>query len=121
MRVLIVDDILTNRLLLSEILKHLKIESDDVVNGKEAIDAIQEKDYDLVFMDIEMPVMNGLVTTVYIREEMPWPKNKTFVVAITAHNPQLFFDDFTDVGFNKLLTKPYSIEKISSVLEEVKG
>ena len=120
MRVLIVDDIFTNRLLLSEILKNLEIEFDEVENGKEAIDAIQEKDYDLVLMDIEMPVMNGLETTVYIREKLPWPKNKTFVVALTAHNPQLFFEDFKDVGFNQLLTKPYSVDKISSLVEEVK-
>ena len=68
MRVLIVDDIFTNRLLLSEILSNLDLEFDEVENGKEAIDAILQKDYDLVLMDIEMPVMNGLETTIYIRK-----------------------------------------------------
>ncbi|MFC2113159.1 response regulator [Bacteroidota bacterium] len=121
MQALIVDDIFTNRLLLAEILRNLEIEFDEVENGKEAIDAIRNKDYDLVLMDIEMPVMNGLETTKYIREELPWPKNKTFVVALTAHNPQLFFEDFKDIGFDQLLTKPYSVEKISILVENVKG
>ena len=121
MRALIVDDIFTNRLLLSEILRNLDLEFDAVENGKEAIDALQKKEYDLVLMDIEMPVMNGLETTKYIRDNLPSPKNKVFVVALTAHNPQLFFEDFKDVGFNQLLTKPYSVDKIGSLVDEIKG
>jgi len=121
MRVLIVDDIFTNRLLLSEILRNLDIEFDEVENGKEAIDAIQQGEYDLVLMDIEMPVMNGLETTKYIREKLPYPRNKTFVVALTAHNPQLFFEDFKDVGFDQLLTKPYNVQKINILVEEVRA
>ena len=121
MRVLIVDDIFTNRLLLAEILRNLGLEFDEVENGREAIEAIQKENYDLVLMDIEMPVMNGLETTKFIREELPCPKNNIFIVALTAHNPQLFFEDFKDVGFNRLLVKPYNIEKISLLVEEVKN
>ncbi len=118
MRILIVDDIFTNRLLLSEVLKTLGHEFDQAENGREAIEAILKEDYDLVLMDIEMPVMNGLETMKHIREEMSFPKNKTFVVALTAHNPEMFFDDFKDVGFDRLLTKPYNMEKIGSLVEE---
>jgi len=120
MRVLIVDDIFTNRLLLAEIMRNLGLEFDQVENGREAIEAIERLDYDLILMDIEMPVMNGLETTKYIREQMSYPKNKIYVVALTAHNPQLFFEDFKDVGFDQLLTKPYSVEKICSLIEEMK-
>jgi CheY-like chemotaxis protein len=120
MRALIVDDIFTNRLLLAEILRNLDIEFDEVENGKEAIQAIKDTDYDLVLMDIEMPVMNGLETTKYIRENLPYPKNGIFVVALTAHNPQLFFEDFKDVGFDQLLTKPYNVDKLNALIREVK-
>jgi CheY-like chemotaxis protein len=116
MKVLIVDDIFTNRLLLAEVLRNLEIEFDQVENGREAVDALEKNHYDLILMDIEMPVMNGLETTQYIRENMPPPKNRTTIIALTAHNPQLFFDDFEDVGFDNLLTKPYSIDKISDLL-----
>ncbi len=116
MKVLIVDDIFTNRLLLAEVMRSLDIDFDQVENGKEAIDAFKDTDYDLILMDIEMPVMNGLETTKFIREEMPYPKNRVMIVALTAHNPQLFFEDFQDVGFDKLLTKPYSLDKLSDLL-----
>ena len=116
MKVLIVDDIFTNRLLLAEVLRSMDIDFDQVENGREAIEAFKKVHYDLILMDIEMPVMNGLETTKYIREEMPEPKNKVMIVALTAHNPQLFFDDFEDVGFDKLLTKPYSLDKLSELL-----
>jgi len=117
MKVLIVDDIFTNRLLLAEVLRSLDIEFDQAENGKEAIDAFEKIHYDLILMDIEMPVMNGLETTKFIREEMPDPKNRVIIVALTAHNPQLFFEDFQDVGFDQLLTKPYSIDKLSELLD----
>ena len=121
MRVLVVDDIFTNRLLLAEVLRALELEYDEVENGKEAIEAMEKTSYDLVLMDIEMPVMNGLETTRYIREKFPFPLNRTPVIALTAHNPQLFFEDFKDSGFDELLTKPYSVEKISSLLAGLKG
>ena len=121
MKVLIVDDIFTNRLLLVELLRTLDHEYVQVENGKEAIEALESDSFDLVLMDIEMPVMNGLETTMYIREKFQHPKNRIPIVALTAHNPQLFFEDFRDVGFDKLLTKPYSIEKLSAIVRDFKS
>jgi CheY-like chemotaxis protein len=120
MRVLIVDDIFTNRLLLSEYLETLEIPYDEAENGKQAIEALELKGYELVLMDIEMPVMNGIETTRYIRTQMKWPLNNTFVVALTAHDPNLFFEDYKGAGFNELLTKPYSLEKITTLIEKVR-
>lgn len=114
-----VDDIFTNRLLLGEIFREIGCEIVEAENGKVAIDAINEMDFDIIFMDIEMPVMNGLETTIYIREKLPVPKNETPVVALTAHNPQMFFDDFKDAGFSSLLTKPFSIDKILSLIQKL--
>ena len=121
MKILIVDDIFTNRLLLVELLKTLGHEFKQVENGKEAIEALESESFDLVLMDIEMPVMNGLETTMYIREKLQHPVNRIPIVALTAHNPQLFFEDFRDVGFDKLLTKPYSIEKLSAIVRDFKS
>jgi len=120
MKILIVDDIFTNRLLLVEILKSLGHEYMQAENGKEAIEIIRNNDFDIVLMDIEMPVMNGLETTQYIRQNIPFPKNKIPIVALTAHNPQLFFEEFKNKGFDTLLTKPYNIEKLSALIKEIK-
>ncbi|MBN2486598.1 MAG: response regulator [Bacteroidales bacterium] len=116
LRVIITDDIFTNRLLLSEILEDLGHEYFLAQNGKEAIDELTKGNYDLVLMDIEMPVMNGVEATKYIREKMQEPKNQVPVIALTAHNPKLFFDDYHNVGFTKLLTKPYSVARIKELL-----
>lgn len=111
-RILVVDDIFTNRLLLSELISTTGNEVVLVENGEEAITALKEQTFHLVFMDIEMPVMNGIETTNFIRNEMPYPVNAIPIIALTAHNPDLFFDDYEDVGFDELITKPYSIDKI---------
>ena len=120
LKILVVDDIYTNRYLLSELIRLSGYEPVEAENGEEAIEILKNQEIDIVFMDIEMPVMNGLETTRYIREKLPHPQNKIIVVALTAHNPQLFFEDFKDVGFDHLLTKPYSIEKINALVEEVR-
>ncbi len=114
LRILVVDDIFTNRYLLSEL---IKLTGNVVVlaeNGEEAIRILENEEIHLVFMDIEMPVMNGIETTQHIRNNMPFPLNALPVIALTAHNPELFFEDFSDVGFDELITKPYSVEKIKS-------
>lgn len=123
LNVLIVDDIFTNRLLLSEIMKDLGHSCKEVENGKMAIAELERDHFDIVLMDIEMPVMNGLETTQYIRSSTPDHIKDIPVVALTAHNPSLFFEDFKDIGFTQLLTKPYSIQKIHAVLSDllVKG
>jgi len=119
LNVIIADDIFTNRLLLSEIIEELGHSYICVENGQQAIKALENNKIDLVLMDIEMPVMNGLEATKYIREKLPSPKCYTPVIALTAHNPKIFFDDYKDVGFNQLLTKPYSIKKITELFESM--
>ena len=118
-RILIVDDIFVNRLLLREIVKKFSEVCFEAQNGKEAIDILSKEDLDVVLMDIEMPVMNGLETTKYIRDKIPAPKNKIPIIALTAHNPATFFDDYNDVGFNQLITKPYSVDNILKNIQQV--
>jgi two-component system, response regulator, stage 0 sporulation protein F len=115
--IVIADDFFTNRLLLSEIIEDLGHKYITAENGKEAVDALVNNNVDLVLMDIEMPVMNGLEATKHIREKLGRPKCYTPVIALTAHNPKIFFNDFKDVGFDQLLTKPYSIDKITNLLQ----
>ncbi len=118
MKVLVTDDIFTNRLLLSEIIEDLGHTHLEAENGKIAVETLMEHDdIDLVLMDIEMPVMNGIEATKHIRESFDSPKSEIPVVALTAHNPKIFFDDYKDVGFDQLLTKPYSVQKIMNLLE----
>jgi len=115
---LIVDDIFVNRVLLSEIASELGYSFELASNGKEAIEKLEQKKIDIILMDIEMPVMNGLETTKYIRTQLNKEKATVPIIALTAHNPNDFFEEFNSAGFNRLLTKPYLLNKIQSVIEE---
>ncbi len=119
LKILIVDDIFTNRLLLSELIRNLGHFSRQAENGKEAIEIFENESFDLILMDIEMPVMNGLETCHYIRNIMKSPKNSVNIIALTAHNPEVFFEDFNESGFDQLLTKPYSMEKITQLINNL--
>ena len=71
---LIVDDIIMNRMLLKEITSEFVRNIREAENGEQAIEILKKEKIDLIFMDIEMPVMNGLETTRYIRNNMEPPK-----------------------------------------------
>jgi len=115
---LVVDDIFVNRILLKEIISQIDCECKLASNGKEAIKQLESQRFDLVLMDIEMPVMNGLETTKYIRNEMKEPISKMPIVALTAHNPNDFFDEFNSAGFDELVTKPYLVNKIRELVDK---
>ena len=121
LNILVVDDIFSNRLLLARLINSTGNEVIEANNGEEAIEVLKSRQVDLVFMDIEMPVMNGIETTNYIRQELSYPKNAVPIIALTAHNPRLFFEDYEDVGFDELMTKPYSIEKIKEKIMLLSG
>jgi CheY-like chemotaxis protein len=119
MRILVVDDIVTNRFLLSELITSTGNEAVLVENGEKAIEALKQQEFHLIFMDIEMPVMNGIETTRYIREEMGSPLNSIPIIALTAHRAEMFFDDYSDAGFDQLISKPYSIAKIREMINRM--
>jgi CheY-like chemotaxis protein len=112
LRILVVDDIFTNRYLLSELVKMTGNEAVVAENGQQAIEILENEEIHIVFMDIAMPVMNGIETIRHIRTALPSPLNAMPVIALTAHNPEIFFEDYADAGFDELITKPYSVEKI---------
>lgn len=110
--ILIVDDIFPNRQILVQMVRKSGWESIEASNGEEALEIIKSIEIDVVLMDVEMPVMNGIETVHYIRNELSFPLNTLPVIALTAHNPRMFFEDFHDAGFDDLLAKPYSLEKL---------
>jgi CheY-like chemotaxis protein len=72
-------------------------------------------------MDIEMPVMSGLEAMRLIRTRLPHPKNKVPIIALTAHNSMVLMDEPNIEGFDGMLVKPYSISRISEILETFGG
>jgi CheY-like chemotaxis protein len=117
-KILIVDDIFSNRLLLSSALETIGISSKSVNDGQAAINSLEEEHFVLVFMDIEMPIMNGLETVRYIRKEMFPPEKDIPVIALTAHNLSEYGHEIENAGFTEVLTKPYSIEKLQNIIDK---
>jgi len=113
--ILVVEDDDTNQFIMAEILNKLGCSVNIASNGKEAIKMVDDYDYDLIFMDCNMPIMDGYEATAKIRElgmtEIP-------IIALTA---DAFVDNMKkcfEAGLNDFLTKPLSKESVVTVLEE---
>lgn len=119
MKILIVDDLILNRMLLEEALRSIGHESMQAENGEQAIEILRLNEIDVVFMDIEMPVMNGVETTEYIRTQLQEPRRSVPIIALTAHNIETFQEDFHSEFFTHILNKPYTIEKLIELLKTI--
>jgi len=118
LKILIVDYIYVNLFLIQSTLEEVGLNSVAVNNGKKAIEEICKTDFDIVFMDIEMPVMNGIEAVKHIRNNMSNNMKNLPVVALTAHN---YYDETTEIstaGFNEIIYKPYNIEKLLTCIEK---
>ncbi len=103
-KVLLVDDIDLNQQVGSELLQDVGIEVDIAGDGQEALDKLARKAYDLVLMDMQMPVMDGLTATRRIRENAAWAALP--VIAMTANAMPIDRARCLEAGMNDHLPKP---------------
>lgn len=103
--VLLVEDNLTNQEVAKELLKSVNLQVTIANNGQEAIDLLNENDFELVLMDIQMPVLDGLSATRKIRD-MQGKYNDLPIFAMTAHNLKGDKEKSLSAGMNGHLTKP---------------
>ncbi len=111
LRLLIAEDNQVNRTLMLHILGHMGYTADVVANGAEAIRAVQGREYDLVFMDVEMPVMDGLEATRSIRRDIPADK-QPIIIGTTAYAMEEDRRRCFDAGMNDHLSKPIRLEDL---------
>ena len=115
-KILVVDDNEINILIARRILGKWGLEIDSAANGHEAINKITTVNYDLVFMDIKMPGIDGFETTIIVRElDGNYYKNLP-IIALTASTLHNDFDKFELSGMNGHLLKPFNPEEIKKVL-----
>jgi len=118
-KIMIVEDKWENRLLLKQLLNRVGFGVIEAINGQEAINQFQLYQPDLIFMDIRMQIMSGIVATKNIREH-PQGKN-TKIVAITAHAFEEFRGDILAVGFDDFIRKPYRESEIFESMQKLLG
>lgn len=112
-RVLAVEDNELNRMVLQVILKKCEVTVAIAHNGQEAIDLIQEKEFDIVLMDVQMPIVDGLEATKYIREEL---KLTTPIIGLSANAMREEVEICKQAGMNDYLVKPYSERSLVEVM-----
>jgi CheY-like chemotaxis protein/HPt (histidine-containing phosphotransfer) domain-containing protein len=118
-RVLVAEDNATNQLVALGILKKFGVRADAVGDGAEAVRALETIPYDLVFMDMRMPVMDGVEATRRIRDPRSAVLNRDIpIVAMTANVQQEDRNRCLEAGMNGFVTKPISPEAVRAALEQ---
>ena len=118
-RALVVDDNSFNRDVLSHVLTSIDVEVEQANNGKIAVERAQEKDFDIIFMDMRMPVMRGEEAIALIQERHG--KDKPKIVAITASVLLHQKKQFLKLGCHDFISKPFQIHQIFRSLKELLG
>ncbi len=118
LRILVAEDHPVNRKYLSVLLQRLGHEATFCDNGKLALNALIQGDYELVLMDIHMPVMDGLTATRAIRA-LPWPHSQVPIIALTADVLQEARDHAKAAGVNAFIAKPVKQEDLEPVMAYV--
>jgi len=111
---LIVDDNKINRMVTSKILIERGAKTAEASSGKEAIEKVKEEHYDLILMDINMPVMNGFETTLELRRlniQVP-------IIALTAADASYMEKRIKTNGMSGAIIKPYSMDEFMKVINE---
>jgi CheY-like chemotaxis protein len=119
-RVLAAEDNAVNQQVLSVLLNQIGIEPVFVVNGEEAVAAWRDGAWDLILMDIQMPVMDGVTATRMIRAaEMAEGRSRTRIIALTADAMTDQVEAYGDAGMDGLIAKPLSAANLFEVLNGV--
>jgi len=114
LRILLAEDNLLNQKATLQMLKRLGYHADLASNGLEVLQALERQPYDIILMDLKMPVMDGLEATLEICRR--WPSARPRIIAITAYALAGDKERCLDAGMDDYISKPVQIEELRSVL-----
>jgi len=119
LRILVVEDSIENRLLLSNVLKHVSIEIKEAENGEQGVCIFEQWHPDFIWMDMRMPVMNGYEATRRIRS-LPGGDD-VIIYAVTANAFNDEQEQILAAGCNGIVQKPYKVSEIFDTMEQQLG
>ncbi|HUR61024.1 MAG TPA: response regulator [Candidatus Thermoplasmatota archaeon] len=117
LKVLLAEDNPVNQKVALKMLERLGLAADVAGNGEEAVAALQDKSYDVILMDVQMPKMDGLAATRRIRELAP--THRPFIIAMTADAMPGDRERCIAAGMDDYISKPVRLESLQAVLEKV--
>jgi CheY-like chemotaxis protein len=115
--IMVVDDDPINMLLISEVLRRMGFEVIQMHNGREVLESLAHYEPVLIFMDVNMPEMDGYATTKHIRQ-LSEPQCNIPIVALTADAMKGDRERCLEAGMNNYISKPFKLEEIEAVLKE---
>jgi len=119
LKALVIEDNLVNAKMIIRLLKDIGISSDNATDGKEGIYMYQNNHYDIVFMDIQMPIMNGVdATKAIIKYELENQLPHTPIIAVTTNALKGDRKRYLDAGMDEYIAKPIDINKFITVLKQ---
>jgi signal transduction histidine kinase/DNA-binding response OmpR family regulator len=116
--VLLAEDNSVNQLIAVAMLGQWQIQVDLAQNGEEAIIKAQQRKYDIILMDVQMPQLDGLAATARIRQEAN-PNQESPIIALTADAIRISEESYAGLGFTDFLTKPYSEAELYNLLAQI--
>ncbi|MGC8638505.1 MAG: response regulator [Isosphaeraceae bacterium] len=116
LHVLVAEDYEANRIVVEQLLRILGCTVESVANGRQAVEAMSRGPYDLVLMDVQMPVMDGLAATMAIRNLEAPTGGHTPILAYTAHSLREDHLRCLEAGMDDVLTKPMDVKGLTAAL-----
>ncbi|NOI27332.1 ATP-binding protein [Vibrio coralliilyticus] len=114
--VMLVEDIRMNQIVAQKMLATLEADVTTVNNGQECVDLLNHEHFDIIFMDIQMPVMDGLEALKQIKRDNLAPD--TAIIALTANTFESDVQNYLEQGFDNVLPKPFKLEWLKGMLEK---
>jgi CheY-like chemotaxis protein len=111
-RVLLAEDHEYNQMYASSLMKDWGFEIDVAKNGKIAIDMLIAKSYDIILMDVQMPVMSGIGATKFIRTKLPEPQRGIPIIAMTANAIKGDQENCIEAGMDDYIAKPFDPQQL---------
>ena len=115
-RVLIAEDSSVIQNLARKILEFQNYEITAVKNGEQVLQLLEKENFDIILLDINMPIMDGMECARQIRELKDSKKSETPIVAITGNAKNYTDEDFKEAGFNDALMKPLNFDRLVEVV-----
>lgn len=118
-RVLVVDDLPMNQILMGKILDKYSLHYEFASNGLQALHKLEQQEFDIILMDLQMPVMNGFEAIKKIRTELSAPARTTPIIGVSA---SIFNEELRkciELGANDVIEKPYEAEDLYNKIREL--